>query len=74
DVHVHRISNRIGIVNTKTPEDTEKELAEKIKKKYWLKINNIFVMYGQNICLPIKPKCKICNLKNYCDFYKSEIE
>ncbi|MGD1835562.1 MAG: endonuclease III domain-containing protein, partial [Nitrososphaeraceae archaeon] len=47
DVHVHRISNRIGIVNTKTPEDTEKELAEKIKKKYWLKINNIFVMYGQ---------------------------
>ena len=74
DIHVHRISNRIGIVSTKTPEDTEKELVKKIKKKYWLKINNVFVMYGQNICLPIKPKCKICDLKNYCCFYKSRIQ
>ena len=74
DIHVHRISNRIGIVSTKTPEDTEKELTKKIKKKYWLKINNVFVMYGQNICLPIKPKCKICDLKNYCCFYKSRIQ
>ena len=74
DIHVHRISNRIGIVSTKTPEDTEKELVEKIKEKYWLKINNVFVMYGQNICLPIKPKCKICDLKNYCCFYKSRIQ
>ena len=74
DIHVHRISNRIGIVSTKTPEDTEKELVEKTKKKYWLKINNVFVMYGQNICLPIKPKCKICDLKNYCCFYKSRIQ
>ena len=49
DTHVHRISNRLGLVDTKTPEETEMELRKKIPKKYWLPINNTFVMYGQNI-------------------------
>jgi endonuclease-3 len=69
DIHVHRISNRIGLVNTKTPEKTEIELSRIISKKYWTEVNHTFVMYGQNICLPIKPNCKICRLKKICKFY-----
>lgn len=69
DTHVHRISNRIGLVNTKTPEKTEIELNSIINKKYWLRLNNIFVMYGQNICLPMAPKCELCELKKMCKFY-----
>ena len=71
DTHVHRISNRIGLVNTRTAENTEAELSRIIDKKYWLKVNSTFVMYGQNICLPIKPNCKICELKGVCKFYHS---
>jgi endonuclease-3 len=69
DIHVHRISNRLGIVNTRTPENTEIELSRIIDKKYWLKVNSTFVMYGQNVCLPIKPNCKVCKLKSICKFY-----
>ena len=69
DIHVHRISNRIGLVNTKTPEKTEIELSRIISKKYWTEVNQTFVMYGQNICLPIKPNCKTCELKKICKFY-----
>jgi endonuclease III len=69
DTHVHRISNRIGLVDTKTPEKTEIELNNIINKKYWLRLNNIFVMYGQNICLPVAPKCELCELKKMCKFY-----
>ena len=69
DTHVHRISNRIGLVSTKTPEKTEIELNNIINKKYWLRLNNIFVMYGQNICLPVAPKCELCELKKMCKFY-----
>lgn len=70
DIHVHRISNRLGLVNTKTPEETELELMKKIQKKYWLEINDTFVMYGQNICKPITPLCGVCKIKNRCKFYK----
>ena len=73
DVHVHRISNRLGIVNTNTVEKTEIELSRTTDKKYWLELNNIFVMYGQNICMPIKPKCKICKLKKICKFYQNTV-
>ncbi|SVA82060.1 uncharacterized protein METZ01_LOCUS134914, partial [marine metagenome] len=62
DTHVHRISNRLGLVDTKTPEETEMALREKIPKKYWLDINNTFVMYGQNICKPISPMCDVCKI------------
>ena len=71
DVHVHRISNRLGLVDTKTPEDTELELMKKIPKKYWLKINDTFVMYGQNICKPITPQCTVCKIKKCCKYYKT---
>jgi endonuclease-3 len=71
DVHVHRISNRLGLVETKTPEQTEIELAGMVDKKLWTKVNDTFVMYGQNICLPVKPNCKVCDLKNNCRYYSS---
>jgi len=71
DTHVHRISNRLGLVDTKTPEETEMELRKKIPKKYWLPINNTFVMYGQNICKPISPMCTVCKIKNSCNYFKN---
>ena len=69
DIHVHRISNRIGIVNTKNPEETENVLQKSIDKKYWIRVNETFVMFGQNICLPIKPKCNVCQLTKMCKYY-----
>ena len=72
DIHVHRISNRLGLVETKNPEETEQELMKKIKKKYWIDINDTFVMYGQNICKPISPMCDVCQIKKNCKFYKSK--
>ena len=72
DIHVHRISNRLGLVDTKKPEETEQELMKKITKKYWIDINDTFVMYGQNICKPISPMCKVCKIKRNCKFYKSK--
>ena len=72
DIHVHRISNRLGLVDTKNPEETEQELIKKIQKKYWLNINDTFVMYGQNICKPISPMCNVCKIKKSCKYYKSK--
>ena len=72
DIHVHRISNRLGLVKTKTPEETEIELMEKIPKKFWIDINDTFVMYGQNICKPISPMCDVCKIKKNCEFYKTK--
>ena len=72
DIHVHRISNRLGLVDTKNPEETEQELMKKIPKKFWIDINDTFVMYGQNICKPISPMCDVCKIKNNCKFYKSK--
>ena len=72
DIHVHRISNRLGLVHTKNPEETEFELMKKIPKKFWLEINDTFVMYGQNICKPISPMCNVCKIKNSCNYYKTK--
>jgi len=70
DTHVHRIANRLGIVNTKTPKETEERLKKVVERKYWGKINRAFVAYGQTICKPKKPKCRICGLKTICSYYK----
>lgn len=70
DTHVHRIANRLGLVQTKTPEQTEMELVSKIDRKYWTRINDTFVMFGQNICKPIGPLCESCLLKNNCKYYR----
>ena len=72
DTHVHRISNRLGLVDTKTPEETEMALRGKIPKKYWLDINNTFVMYGQNICKPISPMCDVCKIRKTCNYFQTK--
>lgn len=66
DVHVHRIFNRLGYIKTKTPEETEFALREKLPVKHWIDINTLLVTHGQNICKPIKPKCEECPIKNLC--------
>jgi len=72
DIHVHRISNRLGIVNTNNPEETELKLRNQIERKFWIEINEEFVKFGQNICKPVKPKCVICDLKKCCVWYKTK--
>ena len=72
DIHVHRISNRLGLVKTKNPEETEFELMKITPKRLWLDINDTFVMYGQNICKPISPMCTVCKIKNSCKYYKTK--
>lgn len=68
DTHVHRISNRLGYVETKTPNDTEFALREKLPKKYWRIYNDTLVTYGQNVCRPVSPKCHECSIVKYCLF------
>ena len=67
DTHVHRISNRLGYVKTKTPHETEQALRAKLPKKHWIAINTILVMHGQNICKPVSPLCSRCPVRRYCD-------
>jgi len=71
DVHVHRISNRIGLVKTKTPEQTEQALALVVPKKFWGEINHLMVKYGQQICLPRVPRCESCGIRQQCDYFKT---
>ncbi len=67
DTHVHRISNRLGYIKTKTPYETEMALREKLPKKYWIEYNDILVAFGQHLCRPISPKCSACPVRKYCD-------
>lgn len=67
DTHVHRICNRLGYVKTKTPDDTEMELRKILPPKYWLRINELMVTHGQNTCTPLKPKCPVCIIQDYCN-------
>lgn len=71
DTHCHRIPNRIGLVKTKTPEQSEFALMKIIPKKYWIEFNDLVVKFGQTVCLPINPKCNICKVAPHCDYYKN---
>ena len=66
DTHVHRISNRLGYVKTKTPEETEMVLRKKLPRRYWIVFNDLLVAYGQNLCKPISPFCSFCKIAVYC--------
>jgi endonuclease-3 len=66
DTHVHRVSNRLGYVKTKTPEQTEMALREKLPKEYWIEYNDLLVTWGQNICRPISPFCSRCAVLPHC--------
>lgn len=67
DTHVHRITNRLGYVETKTPFETEMRLREILPKRYWIMINSFLVSFGQNLCFPINPKCNQCPIYKLCN-------
>lgn len=69
DVHVHRISNRWGLVKTKTPEETEKALMEIVPEEYRRDYNRLLVAFGQTICKPTKPKCHECPVRDWCNWF-----
>ena len=66
DTHVHRISNRWGLVKTQTPEETETALRKVLPQQYWIGYNDLLVCYGQNLCSPISPHCSRCKLSIFC--------
>lgn len=66
DTHVHRIANRLGVVRTRTPEETEQRLREVVPSRYWIPLNPLLVQHGQNICRPIGPRCPECPIASVC--------
>jgi endonuclease III len=66
DTHVHRISNRLGWVNSKNPEDTRKQLEDWLPKEYWDEVNHLLVGFGQTLCRPVHPRCGDCLNKDSC--------
>ncbi|NTV79615.1 MAG: endonuclease III [Clostridiales bacterium] len=66
DTHVHRISNRLGLVTTKTPEETEVELEFVVPRELWQYVNELLVRFGQDVCRPVSPKCDVCVLEDLC--------
>lgn len=70
DTHVHRISNRIGLVNTKDPDATELKLEKVVPKEFWIELNDLMVQFGQDICRPIGPKHEECPIAEICDYYE----
>jgi endonuclease-3 len=67
DTHVHRISNRIGLIGTRTPADTERELWKIIPEEFILLVNDLMVKHGQTVCRPVKPQCAACPVAALCD-------
>jgi len=66
DVHVHRISNRLGYVKTRHPEETEMALRARLPRRYWIGYNDLLVAFGQNVCLPVSPRCSACPVRAHC--------
>ncbi len=66
DTHVHRISNRIGLVDTRTPEATEEALREVLPRELWQRYNPLLVAFGQVICRPVSPFCSTCPVRSLC--------
>jgi endonuclease-3 len=73
DTHVNRIANRLGLVKTKTPEETEKQLVSIVPKRYWIEINELMVKFGQRKCFPRNPRCDICSLRELCNYHKEVV-
>ncbi len=67
DIHVHRIVNRWGYVNAKSPDQTEQALRQKLPGEYWIEINDLLVCYGQNRCFPVSPACSRCRISQFCN-------
>lgn len=73
DTHVHRISNRIGWVRTATPKETENELMKVLPQKYWRPVNGLLVQHGQQICLPVYPRCEVCPISQWCRYGRTRL-
>jgi len=73
DTHVHRITNRLGLVRTKTPEETEAALVKVVPRDYWIDLNGLLVRFGQKICRPIGPRCPECNFTPFCHYYDNVV-
>ena len=71
DTHVHRISNRLGLVETKKAEETEEALVKAVPRRYWLELNDLFVRFGQTTCKPVGPHCSGCTLTQSCVYYRT---
>ncbi|WP_099203153.1 endonuclease III [Miniphocaeibacter massiliensis] len=70
DTHVFRVSNRIGIANANDVEKTEKQLRRRIEKNRWSKSHHLLIFHGRRVCKARNPICEICNVKEYCYYYK----
>lgn len=70
DTHVHRIANRLGISSSKEPEDVEDAIKKIVPRDFWLGFNPLLVEFGKIICKPVGPKCEVCSISSYCDYYK----
>jgi endonuclease-3 len=66
DTHVHRVSNRLGWVATKTPEQTERSLMTCLPERFWIPINELLVRFGQTVCVPVSPWCSRCPARGFC--------
>jgi endonuclease III len=66
DTHVHRVSNRLSIVKTRTPEETEQALERFLPRRHWIAINDLLVTFGQHVCQPTSPRCSACPLSVRC--------
>ncbi len=73
DTHVHRVSNRLGLVTAKTPEKTEVALMDLVPKRYWLEVNELFIEFGKDICRPIGPRCSACSFRSFCRYYRTVV-
>lgn len=70
DTHVHRVSNRLGLVRAKTPERTERALMRIVPKEWWLHVNELFIRFGKDLCRPIGPRCPSCPFQRSCPYYR----
>ncbi len=66
DVHVHRISNRWGLIRTRNPEESEMALRRRLPRRYWIGYNDLLVAFGQNVCQPVSPRCSVCPIAAVC--------
>jgi endonuclease-3 len=68
DIHMHRITNRLGWVHTRTPDATEKALERVIPRDLWTGVNRLFLQHGRAICTPGIPRCLVCPIRAYCAY------
>jgi len=73
DTHVHRVSNRLGLVRTKAPEATEQALMRLLPKDTWLHVNELFIRFGKDLCRPIGPRCDACSFSEFCRYYRTVV-